>query len=250
MDPLKILRKGLWITIINLAVADLVVCVSVLRFTQYFDLLFLAVSASFMLLAFFSLQVYTITKFPFKARHFWTRTKVVLCCVGIWLLAGLLVFVSIFRIERLVVQYLFWGIIVIIQVVLKILTCWEIFKTRRNSGQSQSSRHRKITTTVMIMVAIQMFTAFPFVVLLQLQYEESNEHLFAKILTYHMPLALLNFCVNPIIYFLRLPDYRSSLLSLCGCRKCKNQTSSDPQRNEQRELPLLQVPPTTSKPPS
>ena len=214
-----------------------------------------------MLLAFFSLQVYAVTKFPYKARHFWTRTKVVLCCVGIWLLAGLLGLNFIFIFLHLdidkhnnwwTVQAVVWCIIVIIQIVLKILTCWEIFKTRRNSGPSQSSKHRQITTTVMIMVTIQMFTAFPFVVILQLQHDvfSLNPHLLREIMTYFLPIAYLNFCVNPIIYFLRLPDYRSSLLSLCGCRKRKNQTSSDTQRNEQRELPLHQVPPTTPQPPS
>ena len=273
VDPLKILRKGSWITIINLTAADLVVCVneffwriqqyvgtSELRTTTYIFvmnfLMNLAISASFMLLAFFSLQVYTVTKFPFKAPHFWKHKRVVLCCVGIWLLAGLLGCSSIF--SDLHYDYDIWNvwytvqavvrsIIVIIQIVLKILTCREIFKTRRNSGQSQSLKHRQITITVMIMVSVQMFTAFPFVVINQLALDmlSLNKHLLVKILTYYMPLSWLNFSVNPIIYFLRLPDFRSSLFSLCGCRKCKNKTSSDPQRNEQRELPLHHVPPTT-----
>ena len=274
MDPLKILRKGSWITIVNLAAADLLVCVmgffrtihryvhgsKELRTMNHFfvmgTLLYFAISASFMLLAFFSLQVYTITKFPFKAPHFWTRNKVVFCCVAIWLLAVLLgpsstslllnVDIDVW-ITWWTVQLVVWCITVIIQIVLKILTCWEIFKTRRNSGQSQSSKHRQITTTVMIMVIIQMFTAFPYVVILQLHHDvfSMNHHLLREIMTYYSPLAYLNFCVNPIIYFLRLKDYRSSLLSINGCRKCRNEKSSDPVRNEQTELPLLHVPPRT-----
>ena len=274
MDPLKILRKGSWITIINLAAADLVVCVigffrRILRFVHgsrelrtmnYFfimgTLLYFAISASFMLLAFFSLQVYTITKFPFKAPHFWTRKRVALCCVGIWLLAILLgpSSISLFLnvdidvwITWWTVQLVVWCITVIIQIVLKILTFWEIFKTRRNSGQSQSSIHRQVTTTVMIMVVIQMFTAVPYVVILQLHHDvfSLNHHLLREIMTYCLPIAYLNFCVNPIIYFVRLPDFRLSLLSLSGCTKCKNETSSDRQRNEQTKLPLLHVPSTT-----
>ena len=190
-----------------------------------------------MLLAFFSLQVYTVTKFPFKAPHFWTRQKVILCCVGIWLLAGLLGLDSIYKYLRpdfdkhtkwWTVQVVVWSMNVIIQIVLKILTCWEIFKTRRNSGQSQNSRHRQITTTVMIMVAVQMFTVFPYIIILQLQ---SRIYLPKEIITYILPIVGLNFAPNPIIYFLRLPDYRSSLLSLYGKRN--NQTSSDPGTNEQ-----------------
>ena len=226
----------------------------VMNFLWYF-----AFSASFMLFAFFSLQVYTVTKFPFKAPHFWTLTRVVLCCVVIWLLAGLLGSGSIVTFLRpdfdkwnvwWTVQTVVWCIIVIIQISLKILTCWEIFKTRRNSGQSQSAIHRQITTTVMIMVVIQMFTAFPYIVIEHLHHDvfSLNEQLLGE--GYCLPLLWLNFCVNPIIYFLRLPAYRSSLLSLFGCRKHKNQTSSDPQRNEQRESPLHHVPPTSPEPPS
>ena len=181
-----------------------------------------------MLLAFFSLQVYTVTKFPFKALHLWTRKKVILCCVGIWLLAGLLGHDSIHeylspdfekQAKWWTVRIVVWSINVIIQIVLKILTCWEIFKTRRNSGQSNNSRHRQITTTVMIMVALQIFTAFPYIVILQLHY---RIHLPMEIITYTFPIVVLNFAANPIIYFLRLPDYRSSLLSMYGCRKCNN----------------------------
>ena len=204
----------------------------------------LAVCASFMLVAFFSLQVYTVTKFPFKAPHFWTRKTVLLCCVGIWLLAGLLNLRTIFYNLYLdfdtdyiwwKISTVFWCIVVIIQIVLKILTCWEVFKTRRNSRQSRSSKYRQITTTVMIMVVIQMFTALPFIVIQQLWHVFSlNSDLLKEITLYQLPVAWLNFCVNPVIYFLRLPHYRSSLFSLCGCRKRKNQTSSDPQRNEQK----------------
>ena len=171
------------------------------------------------------------------------RTKgshcVVLCCVGIWLLAGLLALNKILILLDLhfdksmkwwAIQNAVYGIIVIIQIALKILTCWEIFKTRCNSRPLQSSKHRQITTTVMIMVAVQMFTGFPYVVILQLGHGviAVNYHLLMDIKTYYSPLVFLNFCVNPIIYFLRLPDYRSLLHSLSGFRKRKNQKSSDP----------------------
>ena len=219
-------------------------------------LLKLSIFTSFMLLAFFSLQVYTVTKFPFKAPHFWTRKRVALCCVGIWLLAGLVGLADIFIylyldfdkwIKWWTFQMVVLSIIVIIQIALKILTCWEIFITGRNSGQSRRSKHHRITTTVMIMVVIQMFTAFPYVVILQLGHDvfSLSLNLLIEIRTYHSPVAWLNFCVNPIIYVLRLPDYRSSLLSLCGCRKRKIQTAADPEKNEQIELS-----PTTSQPPS
>ena len=149
------LRKGSWITIINLAAADLLFCVAeffwriqqyvgtneLLKTMNYFFfvltfLLNLPVSASFMLLGFFSLQVYTVTKFPFKSPHFWTCKRVVLCCIVIWLLSVLLGLNGIFIFLHLAfdkfskwwtVQTVALGIIVIIQIVLKILTCWGNF---------------------------------------------------------------------------------------------------------------------------
>ena len=166
MDPLNILRKGSWITIVNLAAADLAVCI--ITFTVPFQIKTIsfqvtwllwhsAVSSSFMLLAFFWLQVLTVTKFPYKARHFWTRNRVISCCVSIWLLAGLLGSVEIFShyvVLSWTVRTAVWDIVIIFQIVLKILTYWEIFKSRRNSGQSQSSSQVhltiQITTTVMI----------------------------------------------------------------------------------------------------
>ena len=120
------------------------------KFELFFVMFFLmcfTTSASFMLLAFFSLQVYTITKFPFKARHFWKRTRIVLCCVGIWLVAVPLGFCTVLsfpsrfcEIDQLTgssvcrLLYHFHH-----SDCHKNLTCWDIFKTRRNSGQSQST---------------------------------------------------------------------------------------------------------------
>ena len=237
MDPLKILRKGSWITIINLTTADLMVCLHVLfrRIQWYFGTKKPR-----------SLNYTYVMDNLLKAPHFWKGKRVALCCVGLWLLAGLHVSGSFFFFfdqdfdkwrKWWTVQAVVWSVIVIIQIVLKILTCWEIFKSRRNSRQSQISKRRQITTTVMIMVAVQIFTALPFVVTNQLLlFLNIWPH---KIITIQWCIALPNFCVNPVIYFLRLPDYRSSLLSLLRCRKRKQKISIiGPRRNNHHKAPF------------
>ena len=251
VDPLKILRKGSWITILNLAVADLMSCISMfLQCTTIFlkmesldtiaSAFFLwgfGISASFMFLAFFSLQIFMVTKFPFKGPQIWTRTRVVVCCVVIWLLAVPLAYTYITFISDeladkmfhlLIAQVFVVVIIIIIQIVLKIFIVLEICKSRRDSGQSQGSKHRQIAKTVMILVVIQLLTILPNLVTRQVELFArlgmlSSHPLLWKFNYYHMPIAMLNFCANPVIYFLRLPDYKRTLLSLCGCGKCRIQ---------------------------
>ena len=243
VDPLKILRKGSWITILNLAVADLMSCISMFlhstkSFLKFENLNTIAstsflwgfgVSASFMLFAFFTLQVFTVTKYPFKGPQVWTRTRVVMSCVVIWLLAVPLAYTYIMFLSDevadkmfhlLIAQIFVLEIIVIIQIVLKIFIFLEIRKSRRDSGQSQSSKHREIAKTVMILVVIQLLTAVPYVVTRQVELFArlgmlSSHPLLWKFNYYYLPIAMLNFCANPVIYFLRLPDYKRTMLSLC-----------------------------------
>ena len=129
-----------------------------------------AISASSMLLAFFLLQVYTVTNFLFKAPHSWTRNRVTLYFISVWMLAiSLGCNCWLFHLNPnfdkykkwRTVRVAVWVTIAIIKIVLNILTCWEILNKRRNSRKPQSSKHRRITTTVMIIVAVEVFTAVP-----------------------------------------------------------------------------------------
>ena len=256
-DPLKILRKGSWITIINLASADLIACVS--NFFLVGRVMFeiknikfqdtcafgwgLGVSASFMLLAFFTIQVYMITKYPFKAPRMLTSTKVTLSCAGIWLLAIPLAFCKISYLvfeeedvlEALIAQITVLEVVVLIQIILKILICFEIFKSSRDAGQSHSRRHRQIATTVIIIIVVQLLTAVPYFASKQVEYLARMSvlpryPLVQKFSYYYAPIAIVNFCVNPVLYSLRLPQYRRTLLSILR-RKRDSQNFSFQERS-------------------
>ena len=106
-DPLKIVRRGPWVTILNLATADLFTCISAfclweeVFFNKTESLLYyvivdfgwsFGVSASFLLVTFFTVQVFLLTKFPLKSRYWLTTLKIAVVCIALWLVAGLLGF--------------------------------------------------------------------------------------------------------------------------------------------------------------
>jgi hypothetical protein len=86
IDPLKILHKGPWVTILNLAIADLISCISsfclgravyAYNNKEVYDVISnfgwgFGVSASVLWLTFLSVQIFVITKFPLKSRYWFT----------------------------------------------------------------------------------------------------------------------------------------------------------------------------------
>ncbi len=245
IDPLKTFRKGAWITILNLAIADFITCISTIgiwgdRFLKlekpllYYDICqftwSFSNSASFFQLTFFTVQIYVITKFPLKSRFIFTEAKIVLVTLGVWLFSFLLGLSELSYIwfplkaclKIYAAQISFLEIAVIVQVILNIRVAIEITKSRRRTGNDSSQKHRRIAKTVITLTLILFFTAFPFLVFRQIEYIFRLGHLgqskTAKILgvlTYcYAPIAMLNFTANPILYSLRLPDYRRALFWL------------------------------------
>ena len=253
IDPLKILRKGPWVNILNLAIADFISCIScfclwggmfffkeVTQTTQLYSTIVVfgwgfGSSASFLFLAFLTVQIFLVTKFPIKARHWFTTRKIVSVGIVIWLfLLGLtLTFITQpdFPLNsRILIAGL--GVILIalvVQFILNILVIVEIIRSRRSTGNAENTKHRNIAKTVVILTLILFTTAFPFFVLSQMAALSGlgyfNEGQTADILYYlsvcYLPIAMVNFAANPIIYALRLPNYRQTLLVFIGKRKSK-----------------------------
>ena len=155
VDPLGLLRKGAWVTILNLAVADFLTCANnfaglFLFITEETDelnheiwrgvLLFFwmfGMSASFMFLTLLTVQVYMIIKCPIKSRLILTNMKVALACLVVWVLAilsglGAIVFMWIQQRKKIYFQianFTLVTLVVVIQVVFKILIVVEISMT-------------------------------------------------------------------------------------------------------------------------
>ena len=251
IDPLKILRKGPWVNILNLAIADLISCISCFciwgqRFLidkgLYYAIVFFGwgfgTSASFLFLTFFTVQIFVITKFPIKTRYWFTTLKIVSVGIVVWLFAFLLGLTQIAHLSHFptTVNLKIWAaqigvlqIALVVQVILNIQVMIEITRSGRSTGNAQNTKHKNIAKTVVILTLILFFTAFPYFVLRQIEFLSILEYFgkgkTADILSYlsycYAPIAMLNFAANPILYSLRLPNYRQTLLSFIGKRKSK-----------------------------
>ena len=256
IDPLKILRIGPWANILNLAIADLISCIS--GFCAWGGMFFFkgivpelcftiaifgwsfGASASFLLLTFLTVQIFLVTKFPIKTRYWFTTRKIVSVGIVIWVFAFLLgltqiafVFKSHFLNRmtlNLWVAYL--GVIVIalvVQIILNILVIVEIIRSGRSTGNAENTKHGNIAKTVVILALILFTTAFPYFVLRQMVFLSRlgyfGEGKTANILSYltscYVSIAMVNFAANPILYALRLPNYRETLLVFIGKKKSK-----------------------------
>ena len=254
-DPLKVLRRGVWITILNLAFADLISCVAnfldvglisefdvtdsmTFRIVRFF--LTFGVSASFMLLATLTVETYVVTKYPIKGRVLLTRKKTVILCAMAWFLAmplGLSNIAYLFtdnfsRLMKIyIAQIAVLELTVIIQVILKVLIICEIMKSRRNINthqqqqQRRNNKHKEIAKTIIILNVILIVTALPYLVSKQLEFiwklrVVGGNQLLWRFSNYYEPIAAINYLANPILYALRLPDYRRTLRA--PFTKCKS----------------------------
>ena len=263
-DPLKVLRRGVWITILNLAFADLISCVAnfldvglisefdvtdsmTFRIVRFF--LTFGVSASFMLLATLTVETYVVTKYPIKGRVLLTRKKTVILCAMAWFLAmplGLSNIAYLFtdnfsRLMKIyIAQIAVLELTVIIQVILKVLIIREIMKSRRNinTHHQQQQQQQQIAKTIIMLNVILIVTALPYFVSKQLEFVwklpvVGGNQLLWRFSNYYEPIAAINYLANPILYARRLPDYRRTLrapftkcksLSFTGCLRWNNST--------------------------
>ncbi|XP_028402768.1 lysophosphatidic acid receptor 4-like [Dendronephthya gigantea] len=244
LDPLKLLRKGAWITILNLALADFISSVSnfldvgfntltfrvsglehvkIIRFVLIFG-----ISASFMLLTVLTIETYIVTKFPIRSRLMLTVKRSVLFCLTAWVLAlpfGLSNIAYRFTTDLKTVMKVYIGqiaaleLVVVVQVIIKFLIIGEIMKSRENTQQQQSNiKHKEVAKTIVILNAILIVTALPFFVSKQLEFLwkvglVGGDRLVWTFSNYYEPIAAINYLANPILYALRWPDYRRTLFA-------------------------------------
>ena len=255
INPLNVLRKGAWFTILNLSIADLIAGLShfltVSLQTQFnasnpiipivyttFNFFWLfGAGGSFLLLALLTAETYVIVKYPIQSRTMLSATKVRSFCAGVWILAILLGISNIpYKIfdtplERsmkiYIAQIAVLELAVLAQVLLKVLIIREIIISEHDieaSGEHRNNKRREIAKTIMILNVMLIVTAFPYFVAKQIEYLYKldvigGNQLWRLFSNYYEPVAVLNFALNPILYSLRLSDYRRSLLAfLCQCR--------------------------------
>ena len=200
-----------------------------------------------MLLTFLTIQTYIIVKYPIQSRFIISGKKIGLSCLVVWSLATLLGFGSVLhRIKKdfafalsmkiYIAQIAVLELAVVVQLVLKVLIIREIVASARNiEGEAERrdhTKHKEIAKTILILIAILIVTALPYFVAKQIEYLYKlrvvrGDPLVRLFSNYYEPVALLNFALNPVLYSLRLPDYRRSLRSLlCKCRQQRDASHS------------------------
>jgi hypothetical protein len=257
IDPLKILRKGPWVTIINLATADLVSSVSFFCFwggdfftaLQENNLFYAMVdffwgfgaSSSFLWLTMFTVQIFVLTKSPLRGRYWFTTGKMAVIGIGIWLCAFLLGLTNIawvhfphpVGLKFYIGQIGVLQIAVLVQIILNIQVTVAIIRAGGSVGNVENNKHKNIAKTVIILTLILFLTAFPYFLFKQMEFlsrlgyfGESKTAAILEGLSYcYTPIATLNFLANPILYSLRLPDYRQTLLVFVGKRNGRRRGS-------------------------
>ena len=263
IDPSKVLRKGPWITILSLAIADIITCIGgfcvwgaqylISKFSkQYFTFAQFVngfgISASFLMLTFLTVQIFVITKFPIKSRYWLTTKKIILIEIGVWLFAVLLGLSHLAwlrydlkkSLKIYIAQYAVLQVATMVQVILNINVAIEIIRSGRVTGNTQITKHKNIAKTVIILTVILFFTAFPYVMFKQLEYlarlgyiggQSETARILPSLSIIYTPIALLNFSTNPILYSLRLPDYRKSLLAFVSKKRRNLGSSKEKRRN-------------------
>ena len=189
------------------------------------------------MLTFLTMQIFFITKYPMKSRYWLTTTKIILFEIGVCLFAVLLGLSSIAWLRNYhwkkclkiyIARIAILQVATVVQVILNIRVVTLIIRSGQNTGNAQITKHKNIAKTVMILTLILFFTAFPYVLFKQLEYLARLEYiggrgetakLLSNISVVYTPIALLNFTSNPILYSLRLPDYRNTLLAFIGRKK-------------------------------
>ena len=233
------LRKNTTYLIINLTVADLLVgavseplsiiceiklgCVSRWRQFFYLTLHYLFPGSSLVNLSLISLERLHATLYPFKHCLVgkWVYFRVIISC---WLLALLSASLcSVLEIHEPVARlYAMASYDVITLLIVTISYVIIIFKVKSSSLNHQPfgslASDRKLSVTLFIVTAVSILTIFPWAinvvisVILSLPSSKTN-HILTKTTTV---LFYANSMVNPLIYAIRMQEFRQALKELIG----------------------------------
>ena len=242
INPLNNLRKSSWITITNLAAADLLTSIFTIPFChpvyemtlerissdkiKYFSVdifLHIGYASSFFSLMLFAIERYIAIKHPFESRNILTRKRVFLACLLCWAAAiGCSFFIIAVSVEFLTALYGILELSVLIMILFQILIIRGIKDASRyvEGGSKRKAVMKNVSTTSVVLIFVLMVTAFPYFIAKQVEflYRDYPNLFTGKIARrfpyYYFPVACLNFIINPFIYALRLPDYRNAFVAL------------------------------------
>ena len=235
-NPLNNLRKSSWVTISNLALADLLTSVTSIPFfkpeiianvTAEFwanASFFMGHSSSFFFLLLFSVERYVVVKYPIKSHSILTKTRVYVACLTCWGVAITIGGTFLYRgSNQYKLNVLMYGVLELAAVLMIVFTVLLIVEVKAASRRDVAHKRRvgqarDISMVLIIIVFIFMVTTFPYFIMKQFEaFARENPRLFrckSECPYYYFPVACLNFVVNPFIYAWHLPEYRCAVVAL------------------------------------
>ena len=204
-----------------------------------FTLLLMFCNASLTNIAIIALERLHATFFPFR-HHLLRKWVYGLVITIVWVTAALETVTDVL-LQRLEIVFLHLRIIFCSTCLLIICVSYTsiVIKVRcgtRLQHHGAASRERKLTITLLIVTAVSLLLYLPYVILafivssfeseLWLSLPDSVDH--AIIVLFYA-----NSLVNPILYAIRLPEYRSAVFSLfCNRSRRQRQVADVPLRHE------------------
>ena len=269
-NPLRNLRKRGCLTITSLAIADLMSNVGGIGLCFYdykarldpanfwpvksfYAITHLGFSASFLMLFLLSVEVYIITKHPLTAHIMLTRRKIFWTIIALWFLSVLIASSNFLTSDY--PYFIFFIVLSVLEIavlaviVFRILVILNMRRNRQEVAQLMpdgSANDAGLTVSFLLLFVVYLVTLFPYLVAEQVHllwhskpdWEISFNH---DVIAYLVPLAHINFIVNPIVYAYRMPDYRNGLISLFTCRKGTQNNAPQRPQSDKRVFPTFTV---------
>ena len=246
-DPLKCFRNSATYFVTNLSISDCLTCLFALFFhitASYMTeenreiISFLVVSfaiVSLVSLISISIDRFLMVAYPIKHRILMKGKVIVLCLAVIWIFGCSLSGITLLFAQQIKI-YIYNGgaIIITISAVIYAATYHKLKKQSRNITLQNSSESRaqeirilkekKFLNTIILIACVAFLCIVPFMVFSRINSNPSNLRgnilviqIFTKIFLFFFN---ANFAVNPIIYVIRLPNYRKTFY-LLYCRRTR-----------------------------
>ena len=249
-DPLKCFRNSGTYLVMNLSVSD---CLASLIARFYLearrripkstsdliiDLFGSCVgSASFLSITSISIDRFLIVAYPIKHRILMKGKHIILWLASIWILSSLLCVFSLkrFHYRDTNIAFVFAVIIIIMSAVMYLSTYYKLKKQSRNLAAVNSSevrvqeirilKEKRFLKTIIIITCVSVGCVVPSMIF-NISYgflDLPKDNLTSEgIRTASVLFVYINFAINPLIYLLRLPNYRKTFCMLF----CRRSTTS------------------------
>ena len=226
--------------VVNLAISDfLYCCLATLRNADADRFLHLVVcsryfiSASVLTIASVSVDRFLMVACPFKHRFFMKRKVVIVWVAVIWILSLVCLLKFLFG-EKRMYNILMHSVVVSVILFAAILYTVTSYKLKKQASDMASStnrspshdirlsREKQFLGTIFIITCILMVCYLPIAIFYGFIYSRGlieKDKLSEILLDIFSVMLNANFAVNPLIYFLRLPNYRKTFFLLYSCRR-------------------------------